>query len=263
MAIIPTEDSAVTRVRANKALNSEVAGGALFAALDPGCTNGHLLVFTHQPTAGDTIEIGADTYEFRAAEASVSDDDHIAVAIGADAAATQANLIAAINATVAGNAHPTIFGEDDETPAKANGTENVKATAVSTSILVQHARYPGGEVIASDASLTVAESVTAAQVVWTYGNVNFNTLGGHAPAKRSSHAAVTITAAMIAAGTYPVRFPFTPTAFQVQVRTSAGVVRAVGTDSFAVAAGAVVLTLAGGSAPNIQATDVVTVVAFE
>lgn len=185
------------------------------------------------------------------------------MAIAASAALTQANLIAAINATVAGNAHPTIFEIDTVTPALANGTANVKATAVSTSILVQHARYPGGEVIASDASLTVAETITDAANVWVYGNVNFNTLGGHAPGKRSSHAAVVITAAMITAGTYPVRLPFTPTAFQVQVRTSAGAVRAVGTDSFAVAAGAVVLTLAGGSAPNVQPTDVVTVVAFE
>lgn len=38
MAIISTEDSAATRIRANKAVGSESAGGVLFAAVDPGCT---------------------------------------------------------------------------------------------------------------------------------------------------------------------------------------------------------------------------------
>jgi hypothetical protein len=69
-------------------------------------------------------------------------------------------------------------------------------------------------------------------------------------------AEVTITAAMITNG-LRVDVPFTPTRFEVQVITSAGVV--IGTtsaDTFAIDNDGILVTFGGGIAPDMQATDI-------
>jgi hypothetical protein len=87
--------------------------------------------YTGQPSDTETLTIGADVYEFCTAAGSVASDTNIGVVIGGTARATYDNLVAAINASDADNAHATLFQTDDTTPAVANGTEDVLAVAVN------------------------------------------------------------------------------------------------------------------------------------
>ena len=187
------------------------------------------LIMSAQPTAADTIGIGADTYEFNGAGANIN------VTIGGSAAATRANLITAINTL---------------------GTEKVFADGVGTAVRIRSANARGGSVVGVSPNIVLAESITAAADVWDVGNVNMNTLAGEPPSSgQVAHAALTVTAAMITSGAR-VDFPFTPVHLTVQVFTSANVVRPAGADAFAIGDGGVAITFAGGGAPNIQATDV-------
>lgn len=69
--------------------------------------SGTLTIATN-PTANDTMTIGTKVYTFKAAAAVIGD-----IAIGLDAAATQANIKAAINGTDGLNtAHPVITCSD-------------------------------------------------------------------------------------------------------------------------------------------------------
>lgn len=248
-------------------LRHRATGRAVAGLLDDAVDNGSLasasLVLSAQPTTTDTIGIGGDTYEFVAAAGNVANDANIAVEIGASAAATRANLIAAINATDADNQHATINNVADTAPALANGTEDVVADEVGTDVRVRTADAPGGNVLGASPSLVLAEVITAAADIWKEGNVNMNTLGGAAPASRAhAIAEVTVTAAMVTNGKQ-VSFPFTPTRFRVQVTDSFGVVRGNGSDSFAIANDGVLVTFGGGADPDIQATDVLQIEAWE
>lgn len=233
------------------------------AAIGPGAVPVAMLVMSSQPTAADTVTIGADVYEFLAAGGDTAAETNIAVLIGGSAGITQQNLIDAINAVNATNEHATIFNGDGSTPAVANGTENVVADAISTSIRIRSADEPGGTVVAADPSIVLAESITAAADVWDVGAVNLNTLGGAATAAETAACSqMAITAAMVTAGSVRFGFPFTVTRFMAQVRTAAGVLRAPVTDSFAIANGDVKLTLTSSDASDVDATDIVTVIAW-
>jgi len=233
---------------------------------DQGVVAAPFLDLAAQPTATDTFGIGADVYEFidmTAVPPKVSVDSHIGVPLGALAADTQASVIAAVNGT-ATNPSTTIFKADGVTGAQAIGTNSLLAVAENTSVAVQSATAIGGTPIGANPNLALTESITAAADIWNVGNVNMNTLGGRVAASRKqSRGDVTVTANMIANG-FAVAFPFTPSRFSVQARSSGGVIRGTtATDTFALAGNVVVITPGGGALPNMQATDVLTVAAEE
>jgi hypothetical protein len=110
----------------------------------------------------------------------------------------------------------------------------------------------------------LGEGLTAAADVWDVGNVNLNTLAGKAPqARRKVVTSLTVTAAMITAGSVRIDLPFQPTHFVFQAVTSSGGARLTANDTVVAGASGLTVTLAGGVAPDIQATDVLTVVAYE
>lgn len=249
------------------ALLGELLRDTVDAAADGGVIPHAELVMSQQPTTGDTVTIGADVYQFKASGESVSNNARIAVQIGASAALTRANLIAAINARDANNLHANILNVAGTAPAKANGTEKVRAFESGNNVVIEPTRLVPGDSVSypSSPSILLAEAITHASDIWVEGAVNLNTLGGRAEAMRQrSRSSTTITAAMITATARRVRFPFTPTGFTVQIRTATGAIRLTdGGDTFAIDGNDVLITLAGGAAPDIQATDIVTIEAWE
>jgi hypothetical protein len=246
---------------------AEILGDAVEAAYDAGVIPHAELVLSSQPTTGDTIGIGADTYQFRAAAAAVTNNGYIAVAIGGSAALTRAALIAAINATYDDNEHPNITNIATTAPAKANGTERVRAYQSGTSVVIEPTQKSPGEPegYPSNPSIVLAEAITAGADVWVEGNVNLNTLGGRAGGlRRQGRASLTVSAAMITATGRHIKFPFTPTMFTVQVRKSDGGERQTdGGDVFAISGDGVLWTAGGGAAPDVQASDTIHVHAWE
>lgn len=246
-------------------LRDRVTGQAVYDLLNQSGTIPYFVLnMGTEPTAGDTVVIGADTYEFRAAAADVSNDAYIAVELTGVVATTISNLADAINGADADNAHPTIFRTDSTTPALANGTETFVATAGATSLVVIYAKSVGGDEQPGSPSVVLNETLTAGADGWGVGNVNVNTLGGKAEiARQSTVATVEVTAAMIADGAHYFRLPWTVGEFMVQVRTATGALRHTANDTFVASATSITMTLAGGVAPDIQATDVVTLVVHE
>lgn len=115
-------------------------------------SEGTLTVDT-QPTADDTMTIGATTYTFKAA---VSATTHIA--IGANLAATQANIVARINGT-------------DQFVGVKNAS--VSAAAFSSNDCVLTARKPG---VAGD-SIATTETFTAGTNVFDAATLGTTTAG--------------------------------------------------------------------------------------
>lgn len=250
------------------AMRNDTRGNAVFSMLnsmeDSGVAASSRFAMPNQPTTGDTVDVGADVYEFVTASGAVADDANIAVAIGADAGETRDNWIAAVNATYEPNEHPNITNVATTGPALANGTEALFADEVGTDVRLRNADEAGGTVEGGSPDILLAEAVTDPADVWKEGNVNMNTLAGRAGIVRQhTLAELVVTAAMITTGDVRVDVPFTPTRFMVEVYTSAGVQRDAGTDSFAIASDGVVITLGGGAAPDIQATDVVRLLIVE
>lgn len=216
--------------------------------------------FAGQPTATDTLVIGADTYEFVAAAGDVADDAYIAVEIGSDAEETLDNLVLGINATYRPNQHPTIFKTDSVTPALANGTENLVADKLGTTVCrLRSAVAPGGAVVGADPSIALDAS-SATNISFNTGDVNMNTLAGkvESTAREIGMAQLTITTAMITATKARISFPFTVAGFVLQGRTALGVPVAQTADTFLIDNGDVLL----GLGTDLANTDVVTVIAW-
>lgn len=223
-----------------------------------------ILGMATEPTATDTVVIGADTYEFVATAGAVTDDSYIAVELTGTVADTVDNLVDAINAVDPDNLHANITNIATTAPALANGTEYVLATEVGSTIVVQYANGPGGAARVGDPSIVLGETLTDASDLWDVGNVNLNTLAGAAlTARRQIVTSIAITAAMITAGSVRIDLPWQPTHFTFQGLTSAGVQRGVGADAVVAGATGLTVTLVGGVSPDLQATDVLTVVAYE
>lgn len=222
------------------------------------------LIMSAQPAHQDTIGIGNDTYEFinTGTGTVVASDTNIAVVIGGSAAATRANLIAAINGT-ATNPHPTVTLADTVTGAVAIGTESFVADEISNDVRIRTASQPGGTAIGGNPSKSLAESITDAADVWRQGNVNVNTLGGQTRArKKVAHGQITVTSAMITSEPFTVAsLPFTPTGFTVQVRSSTGLLRSDVTDLFTIANDTIQCNVDG--ATNVANTNTITYTAWE
>jgi hypothetical protein len=191
------------------------------------------IIFAGQPLTTETIDIGGDTYTVDGAGA-------FGFALAGSAELTMDNLLAAI---------------------QADGTENLVADKLSaTTLRLRSAAAPNGAVAAADPDIALdASGIT--NVSFDVGDVNMNTLAGHAAGETSIDvASIAITADMITATEVRVAFPFTVARFSVQVLTAAGAFKAGVTDTFAIANGDVLITLAGGGG-DLAATDVVTVTA--
>lgn len=217
------------------------------------------LAMPNQPAHQDTIDIGADVYEFLLAGSGTVTalDANIVVPIGAAAADTRDNLLAAINATVltAG-----VFTKPSGGAAAIIGTEPIVADELTTDVRIRSAFAPGGSVVGASPDILLAEAITDAADIWDVGNVNLNTLAGVAGGEfQTGVTSLTITAAMLTAGDVRFDFEFTVVDFTVTVKSSTGAGKITGVDTVAIDNGGLLLTLGGVA---IVATDVVTVMAW-
>jgi hypothetical protein len=218
-------------------------------------------IFAGQPSDADTLVIGADTYEFCTDAGDVADDAYIGVVIGASAEATLDNLVLAINATYAGNAHPTLFKTDSTTPALANGTEYLLADKIGTTYCrIRSAVVAGGAVLSADPSIALDAS-GATNVSFDCSDVNMNTLGGKAAstARNSAVTQITITTAMITSTEIRISFPFTVAGFIMNARDASGLPVPITADTYLIDNGDVLL----GLGTDLGDTDVVTVLAWD
>lgn len=226
--------------------------------LDIGGVAAAPLLLSSQPTTNDTVTIGADIYQFKTALGAVTNDAYIGVAIGASAAATAVNLIAAINGTQTASGITMI---NAVTPAAQIGTESVYALNILSpqTVVVCSADGVGGDIIGADPSIVLAEAITAAADVWLCGNVSMATLAG-----RTSNsvpfaiASLTITTAMLTL-VQRLAFPFAVGAFTYQVRSATGALKTPVNDLLVADGQTVKVSLVGGAGGDMANTDVLTV----
>lgn len=153
------------------------------------------LYMATNPTATNTVTIGADVYEFDGAGVNIN------VALGVDAAATRAAFILAIN---------------------NEGTELVVAdapTTPATSVRIQPADRVGGtKQIGAGTSVVVSETLADAADVWNVANLNET---GAPPYKKVARGVIVCTAKNIAT-LLTVELPFTPAVLAWSAFTTAG-----------------------------------------
>lgn len=203
------------------------------------------------PSNADTVTIGGHVFKFLTT--LIAADTTTQVTRGVSAAATRAAFIDAIN----GTANVLVV------PATTPHTLALLADEVDTSrVRIRQASSKGGSVrIAAPTSVAVSESLTNASDVWDCANMNET---GCAPGLACQMVRRAITATMITATKTHFEFPFTPTKFVASVKLSTGGHRVLDADDlFTISGNAIKLTLAGGAAPDIQATDIVQLWASE
>lgn len=216
------------------------------------------------PTAADTITIGADVYEFVAAAGDVAADTNIGVVRGAAVANSMTNLVAAINATYTSSAGTGLFQTDSTTPALKNGTEDLFAFYAGGVLNIMAADAPGGAVVSGTTPSIACSDALTEVTAFAFANINLST-GGAARPDQVARLSFAITAGQISAGTVVVRVPVQSATMKVwaTATTATGALKALGADTVAVAAvtgsttlSAVTLTLTGGGG-DLAATNIV------
>jgi hypothetical protein len=195
------------------------------------------------------------------------------VALVAGYATPAADASGAIVVGVAEEARDNTDGEDGDIRVLV-GSGNAYRFAGSSIVAadVGKTAYVSDDQTVQDAAGThgivagVIEELESANVVWVYvPPTNALALtGAQAGALAPASVAViqhAITAGDITAGTYDMGFPFAVTAFSATYRSATGVPLDGVTDGAAIVAGDVQISLGGGSAPALIATDIVAVVA--
>jgi hypothetical protein len=202
---------------------------------DPGSVACLQIIQAGLPLANDTITIGADVYEADGVGANIN----FAI-VPADANGTFVNLFNAI---------------------VANGTENFFADQLdATHIRLRSADAPQGTVIAANPNVVLADAMT--NYVFDCGAVNVNTLAGRVPGQlRIVAAEIAVNAGHIAAGELRISFDAPVVEALVIFYDATNVAHAIGTDSWAIDNGDVLVTLPGGGAPDLIATDIIRVLA--
>lgn len=187
--------------------------------LSTGAVGSARLAFGDQPTATDTVTIGADVYEFVAHGGQVAADTNIAVEIGATVIDTAGNFASAINNHVDTEIGPSeITLGDGVTPALAFGTESVMADQDITDVIrIRNAGSPGGGQNASQGiagvplpgtqSIALAETLTPGASIWNQANLNAT---GTEPLNRRAEGFIVIDATNLI-NDFTVELPFTPT----------------------------------------------------
>jgi hypothetical protein len=196
--------------------------------------------------AGDTVVIGADTYEFRGDTPPTGGTaGRVWVYNGADSAASRANLINAINGVVDA---PTIGG-----PVVATETMLAAAGITTGDIIVASADAVGGSKAPSAVATATTEGLTTATDIWDHTTMQY---GAAQAASQKAAITVTLGAEELAKGTMDIVFDFTPTSVVIVNRSRPQ------NEVFTITGGVVSLTLAGGASPNNQSGDVLDIVAF-
>lgn len=218
---------------------------------------------TTDPASTDTLTIGADVYEFLTAAASVAADTNVAVERGGGAAATFANLLAAINGT-ADVAHATCFLIDGVTPAVGRGTEAVRGAAGAANVLHIAPVVAYGSAVDAPGSPNIALAETLTAVV-DWNTLNLNLHGGQVEAIRGATSfEIVVTAEHIAGVSLYTTLPFDVRAMMWSARQATGENRPTVADLCTMVLATVnKFTFDGGVAPSIQAGDIVTILFFE
>lgn len=223
----------------------ELGGLNVDRVTDAGVAASALLLLALNPAGPETVTIGADVWTWNGGGNNP--------AVGGNAAASAANLVNSINNF---------------------GTQNVVADALVVggidAVRIRSADAPGGAVTAADPNIVLNEAMAGVGNQWNIapaggGAVNLNTLAGIARAKRPhTIARLPITADMLAATSRLVRIdlPFPPGRMIWSAYLASGARRLTANDTVAIDGDGVLITLAGGIAPDIQATDIVVVEAW-
>jgi len=218
------------------------------ATINMGAIPSARLIMSSQPSANDTIGIGATTFKFVASlGAAVA---QVQVLIGANAAATQASLVKAINGTVSAA---------EWVEATTPFAVAVLADSVSTSVRIRQATARGGVAKAGvSGSIALAEGITPAADIWTNGNLNETGMNPALQNEASGSFVVSaqMVTAMAAGATIPIELSFTPTFYSWGAMDTNGGIRNTLTDRMAISGNALVVSK--NSTTNLAATDIVT-----
>lgn len=222
-------------------------GGTVKRSFFRGSIPSSRLTLTGNPANTDPFAIGATSGQFLTT--LIAATTYAQVKRGGSAALTLANLIAYIN----GDTTNTNWVESTTPPTFTLYADNPSGTVLRIRLAAARGGKPVPGVAASTA---LTATITGGPAAWS--NANLNAYGKADTDQQDGEAKVTITSAMITAGSLPLEFAFTPTSFTAQAFSSAGVQRSY-SDVTAISGDAVVITLGGGASPNLQANDVVTV----
>lgn len=207
--------------------------------------------------AGNTVVIGADTYEFRGnaqPPAPGGTAGRIWINSGADSAASRANFVDAVNGVV----RAADIWRTAQDATLATNTELVTATQVGQALgdvrVYTSTTIGSGVAAASGTATATTETLATGTDIWDQATM----YGGVAEGVGAiGHVAITITAQMVTKGSVEAQFPFTPVAACVVDRS-----RPHDEVATILAGNMVSVTLTGGVSPNIQAADVIDIVAF-
>jgi hypothetical protein len=197
------------------------------------------------PVEGNTVVIGADTYEFRGSTPPAGGTvGRIWVYGDATSAAARTNLIDAINGVVAA-ARITRDGTNTELKVASAGV-------TTGDIVIQSATAIGGTPAPSATATACSETLATATDVWDSATM----YGGVVQQPRQQATVpITINADMIAKGNVQAFFSFTPRSAILVNRMRPQ------NEAYTIVGNAVSLALAGGGSPNNQANDVIDIIA--
>ena len=206
--------------------------------------------------AGNTVTIGADTYEFNSNSppdvAGGGTGGFIWVYQGAASVNSRANFIDAVNGVV--NAATVTRGDGIGANAGTN-TEFMLAAAGTAlgDVDLHSADAIGGTIAASGVATATTVILATGTDIWDdptmYG-------GAAQAAAQMAMSTTTLAAAHITKGTLEITFDFTPRSVIVVNRMRPQ------TEAYVIGGDVVTLTLGGGGAPANQAADVIDMIAF-
>lgn len=198
------------------------------------------------PTNADTVIIEGHVFKFLTT--LIAADTTTQVKIGT-AAQSRARLIEAINKTA---------DLTNLVVATTPHTLTYLADEIDTSrVRIQLAAAAGSSTLVTGDKTTsraVSETLTAAADIWDRANLNVS--GKSEDSNKVARGSIAITAAMIAAGKVFIELPFTPVDYGFSVYSATGLLLATD-DLVTISASAIKIALAGGSAPNLVATNIV------
>jgi len=202
---------------------------------------------------GDTIVIGADTYEMNVATPPAAGTvGFIWVYNDASSAAGRVNLIDAINGVVDANR----IGRGDGLGANPGDTTEAFLAAAGVTvgdIQIQSADAAGGTPTPSAVATACTTTLSTGTDIWDSATCLYGKVQAHTQAIMVSAA---VGAEEIAKGTLEVEFGFTPTSCILVNRSRPQ------DEVYTIVGDAVSLALAGGASPNNQAGDVIDIIAF-
>lgn len=213
------------------------------------------MAFSANPANTNPFAIGSATFQFLTA--LIAPTTYTQIKRGASAAATLATTLNAINGVADVNVVP---GSTFATQF-ADATKYIVADAVTATVLrIRKADAQGGNAIAGTvASAALSCTISAGASAWSVADLNVT--GKASSDAQVSIGKVAITAAMITNGSVNVELPFTPTVYQFDAYSAAGLLLAT-TDTVTISGNSLLISLAGGGAPALVATNVISFLAI-